>query len=80
MEIERAGWSRVIAPSLSAFPEIAELGTVWGRNFYARDRDLLILEWSDPVSLSAVILNGLPRQVGSAEALSAIIRLGGDVT
>jgi hypothetical protein len=80
LEIERAGWSRVMSPSPSAFPEIAGLGAAWGRNFYVRGRDRLILEWSDPVLLSAVILNGLPRRVESAEALLAVIRLAGDVT
>ncbi|GAA0670278.1 hypothetical protein GCM10010193_22980 [Kitasatospora atroaurantiaca] len=78
-EIEREGWSRVMSPSRAAFPEVAGLGTAWGRNFYVRGRDRLIMEWSGPVSLSAVILNGKPLQVESTEALSAAIRRGSDV-
>ncbi|GAA2275848.1 hypothetical protein GCM10010430_72150 [Kitasatospora cystarginea] len=76
-EIARAGWSRVISPSRSTCPEIAGRGTVWGRNVYVRGHEQLIMEWSDPVSLSAVILNGQSHQVESAEVLAAVIREGG---
>ncbi|GAB2701393.1 hypothetical protein GCM10010442_19220 [Kitasatospora kifunensis] len=75
-EIARAGWSRVQAPELAAFPETAARGSAWGRNFYVRGRERLVLEWSDAVTLSAVLLNGEQRPVGTAEELSAVIQAG----
>ena len=75
LEIERAGWSRVMWPTADAYPETAGRLAVWGRNFYVRGSERLIIEWSDPVTLSAVLLNGEPRQVSSAETLAAAIQL-----
>lgn len=76
-EIARAGWSRVTAPDVRAFPETAARGSVWGRNFYLRGSERLVIEWSDPVMLTAVLLNGQQRTVTTAEELAALIRPGG---
>lgn len=74
LEIERAGWARVMWPATHSYPEVEGRGAVWGRNFYTRGRERLIIEWSDPVTLSGVLLNGKPHPVGSADALAALIR------
>jgi hypothetical protein len=74
LEIERAGWARVLWPADSAFPELRGRGQVWGRNLYTRGADRLVMEWSSPVTLSAVLLNGRVRPVRTAEELSAAIR------
>ncbi|MCX4751363.1 hypothetical protein OG455_38680 [Kitasatospora sp. NBC_01287] len=76
LEIARAGWSRAPSPSPAAFPELIGRAAVWGRNLYSRGGDRLVIEWSDPVTLSAVLLNGTARQVDSAEALAALVHRG----
>ncbi|WP_431683622.1 hypothetical protein [Kitasatospora sp. KL5] len=73
VEIERAGWSRVLQPGPAAFPEIQGRRTVWGRNCYVRGRERLVIEWSDQVTISAVLLNGGPFPVDTAEDLAAAI-------
>ncbi|MER8185983.1 hypothetical protein [Kitasatospora sp. NPDC094015] len=73
-EIARAGWSRVLSPGIADFPEIAGRRTVWGRNCYVRGRERLVIEWSDQVTISAALLNGMPRPLTTAEDLSAAIR------
>jgi hypothetical protein len=72
-EITAAGWSRVFAPGPADFPELAVRGAVWGRNAYVRGGDRLVTEWSDLVTLAAVLLNGQPRAVGSEQELLALI-------
>ncbi len=73
-EITRAGWRRVPTPAPAAFPEAVARPAVWGRNFYLRGTERLVMEWSDSVTLSAVLLNGVLRPVATAEELAAVIR------
>jgi hypothetical protein len=79
LEIEHAGWSRVLSPGAADFPEIGGRGRVWGRNCYVRGRERLVIEWSDQVSISAALLNGRPCPAGSADELSAAIAPGSTV-
>ncbi|MEU9128423.1 hypothetical protein AB0D08_09985 [Kitasatospora sp. NPDC048540] len=77
VEIERAGWSRILSPRPADFPEIDRPSRVWGRNCYVRGADRLVIEWSDQVTISAALLNGVLCPLRSAEDLSAAIRPGG---
>ncbi|GJF30493.1 hypothetical protein KNE206_31930 [Kitasatospora sp. NE20-6] len=77
LEIERAGWSRVLSPGTAGFPELEGRGSVWGRNCYVRGSDRLVIEWSDQVSIFAALRNGRLCPVGSAEDLSSAIGAGG---
>ncbi|PBC67519.1 hypothetical protein BX265_8128 [Streptomyces sp. TLI_235] len=73
IEIQRAGWSRVLAPGFADFPEIQGRRSVWGRNCYVRGNDRLVIEWSDQVTICAALLNGRHSPVDRAEDLSAAI-------
>ncbi|MFE9426579.1 hypothetical protein ACFYNO_26865 [Kitasatospora sp. NPDC006697] len=73
-EIAGAGWRRVPNPGLADFPELAARGTAWGRNAYVRGGQRLVMEWSDMVTLAAVLLNGVPRTVATEAELAAVVR------
>jgi hypothetical protein len=73
-EITAAGWSRVFSPGLAEFPELVTRGAAWGRNAYVRGTDRLVMEWSDSVTLAAVLVNGLTRAAGSELELLALIK------
>ncbi|MFD9128047.1 hypothetical protein [Kitasatospora sp. NPDC059571] len=72
-EIERAGWSRVLSPGPADFPEVQGRRGVWGRNCYVRGRGRLVIEWSDQVTIFAVLLDGRPYPVQTAGDLAAAI-------
>lgn len=74
LEIERTGWTRAMWPPQSAFPEVVGRPGVWGRNFYTRGADRLVIEWSDEVSICAVLRNGVEWRVASDADLMAVIR------
>ncbi|MGF1428525.1 hypothetical protein [Kitasatospora sp. LaBMicrA B282] len=76
-EIAAAGWTRVTSPPPAMFPETVARPSAWGRNFYTRGGQRLVMEWSDPVTLTAVLMNGLVQPVETAEDLAALIRRTG---
>ncbi|WP_145909655.1 hypothetical protein [Kitasatospora viridis] len=64
----------MLNPGVADFPELAARGQAWGRNAYLRDGRRLVMEWSDMVTLAAVLLDGLPRPVSTEIELAAVIR------